>query len=202
MRAITFLVVAVAVICNPSTNGFEIDFTPDDDEPFTIPTMPDPFQIPDEPFLIPDKPLQIPEEPFLMPDIPFLKPPFDIDDLPIFVLPEDPPIIDIPLITLPDENISKVPVTYNIIRHISSDVNSTIDYDHANPYVQENMSRGLCSTTSYCYKGQCWAYCGADLAAGSWCYTTKKQSQSKEYVSCTKNSECNPCWNCAGACGT
>lgn len=87
-----------------------------------------------------------------------------------------------------------------LIREISADVNGTINYDHANPYVEQNMIRGECSTTAHCYKGYCWAYCGAVLNKGSW-YTTKKHLQSKEYIKCTVASDCNPCWNCAGTCG-
>lgn len=57
-----------------------------------------------------------------------------------------------------------------------------------------------CSEKAGCHKGNCWAYCGLNLAGGDWCYTTKAHSQSYQYVSCTDNSECDPCWKCAGSC--
>lgn len=93
------------------------------------------------------------------------------------------------------------PITYDIINIVNDDEDVRVDYNRANPYVVRNMANGVCSTRASCYKGYCWAYCGASMSSGTWCYTTKTFSQSKAYVKCTKNSECNPCWNCAVGCG-
>lgn len=62
-----------------------------------------------------------------------------------------------------------------------------------------NMIAGRCSTKTSCYLGKCWAYCGADLTSGSWCFTTKSSKNGK-YATCTDDSECNTCWNCVGKC--
>ncbi|XP_008180795.1 uncharacterized protein LOC100168737 [Acyrthosiphon pisum] len=48
-----------------------------------------------------------------------------------------------------------------------------------------------------CHKNYCWSYCSL---GNQWCYTTKTYSQSFEYVSCTRDDECNGCWKCAGSC--
>lgn len=78
---------------------------------------------------------------------------------------------------------------------------SSCDYCDQNTYATTNMVKGQCSTTASCYNGQCWAYCSDSLSSGSWCYTTRGKSQNGQYVSCTRDSQCNPCWNCAGSCG-
>lgn len=70
-----------------------------------------------------------------------------------------------------------------------------------NKWATANMKTGHCSTKAGCYNGQCWAYCGPYFSRGPWCYTTKVEPQSKQYVKCTDDSECNPCWACAGDCG-
>lgn len=61
-------------------------------------------------------------------------------------------------------------------------------------------NQGRCSNGGGCHKGSCWAWCGVDLSAGEWCYTTKAHSQSYKYVSCSSDSECDKCWKCAGPC--
>lgn len=73
-----------------------------------------------------------------------------------------------------------------------------------NEYAIQNMVAGRCSTQAGCYKGYCWAWCGASLSAASkdWCWTTKTFSKSKQYVECSQHADCNTCWNCAGECGT
>lgn len=48
-----------------------------------------------------------------------------------------------------------------------------------------------------CHKNKCWAYCSL---GNQWCYTTKSYSQSYQYVSCSKDEDCNGCWKCAGPC--
>lgn len=71
-----------------------------------------------------------------------------------------------------------------------------------NPYVIENLLNGKCSKTTGCYKNYCWSYCGSeDMSSGPWCYTTKMDVNSGNYVPCTTNEECNACWNCGGRCG-
>lgn len=71
-----------------------------------------------------------------------------------------------------------------------------------NTYAVANMVAGRCSTRSTCFKGYCWAYCGTTLVSGdSYCWTTKGASKDGAYVKCVHNFDCNPCWNCAGACG-
>lgn len=65
----------------------------------------------------------------------------------------------------------------------------------------ENHSN--CVTSGGCWKGYCWAHClaiGNLVVANEWCYTTKSYSQSYEYVTCSSDSECDLCWNCAGSC--
>ncbi|OXA40806.1 Allergen Tha p 2 [Folsomia candida] len=48
-----------------------------------------------------------------------------------------------------------------------------------------------------CWKGYCWAYCNFGR---QWCYTTGSYSQSYNYVTCFKPSECRANWKCAGPC--
>ncbi|CAI6343567.1 unnamed protein product [Macrosiphum euphorbiae] len=48
-----------------------------------------------------------------------------------------------------------------------------------------------------CHNNYCFAYCSI---GNQWCYTTKSYSQSFDYVSCTRDDECNGCWKCAGSC--
>ena len=72
----------------------------------------------------------------------------------------------------------------------------------ANWYAETNAKNGLCSVRATCWKGYCWAHCGGNLKGGNWCYTTKGASKDNNYVKCVHNFDCNPCWNCAGACGT
>jgi len=48
-----------------------------------------------------------------------------------------------------------------------------------------------------CHKNSCWSYCSL---GNQWCYTTKSYSQSYDYVSCTRDDECNGCWKCGGPC--
>ncbi|VVC32110.1 Hypothetical protein CINCED_3A016102 [Cinara cedri] len=48
-----------------------------------------------------------------------------------------------------------------------------------------------------CHKNYCWSYCSL---GNQWCYTTKTYSQSYNYVSCTKDEDCNGCWKCGGPC--
>ena len=57
-----------------------------------------------------------------------------------------------------------------------------------------------CSQTAGCQRGYCWAWCGVSLSGGEWCYTTRTYSQSFNYVSCNSDSDCDPCWKCAGSC--
>ena len=57
-----------------------------------------------------------------------------------------------------------------------------------------------CSQKAGCHKGYCWAWCGVSLSGGEWCYTTRTYSQSFNYVSCNSDSDCDPCWKCAGSC--
>lgn len=59
---------------------------------------------------------------------------------------------------------------------------------------------GKCSEIYGCWKGYCWTYCGLSLSRGDWCYTTKTYSQSFDYVECSADSDCDPCWKCAGSC--
>lgn len=82
-------------------------------------------------------------------------------------------------------------------------INHSVDaiLEVINQYVAENIANGMCSATAGCTKGYCWAYCGVSLSSGSWCYTTEVQAQSGDYVTCTDNEVCNPCWNCGGRCG-
>lgn len=52
-----------------------------------------------------------------------------------------------------------------------------------------------------CHKGYCWAYCHAVLGnEREWCYTTRGSSQDYNYVGCSRDSDCDGCWKCAGAC--
>jgi len=54
-----------------------------------------------------------------------------------------------------------------------------------------------------CHQGYCWAQCWGFLGTFSnseWCWTTQSYSQSYQYVTCTKDSECSLSWSCAGAC--
>lgn len=51
-----------------------------------------------------------------------------------------------------------------------------------------------------CYKGYCWAWCSAILHSLEWCWTTKGSTGDRRYVCCTEDSQCDPCWHCAGAC--
>lgn len=55
-------------------------------------------------------------------------------------------------------------------------------------------------TTPGCYNGYCWAYCGSVKNPKDWCYTTRGERYDSSYVKCTKDSECDGCWNCAGSC--
>lgn len=59
-----------------------------------------------------------------------------------------------------------------------------------------------CAEKAGCHKEKkrCWAYCGLDLKKMDWCYTTKGLTLSLDYVPCTRDSECNACWRCAGTC--
>lgn len=57
-----------------------------------------------------------------------------------------------------------------------------------------------CSNGRGCHKGYCWAWCGADLSSGDWCYTTRSHSQSFDYVKCSRDGQCDNCWKCAGSC--
>ncbi|XP_031626819.1 allergen Tha p 2-like [Contarinia nasturtii] len=57
-----------------------------------------------------------------------------------------------------------------------------------------------CAAKAGCHKGYCWTWCGASLTGGEWCYTTRAHSQSFQYVGCSSDSECDPCWKCAGSC--
>lgn len=59
---------------------------------------------------------------------------------------------------------------------------------------------GICSPEAGCHKGRCWAYCGLLFRGGEWCYTTRGNTFSGNYVSCTNDSECDRCWKCGGAC--
>lgn len=59
-----------------------------------------------------------------------------------------------------------------------------------------------CAKKTGCHKGYCWAWCGTSLSGtfGEWCYTTKSFSKSFRHVACKKNTDCDPCWKCAGLC--
>lgn len=55
-------------------------------------------------------------------------------------------------------------------------------------------------TTPGCYNGYCWAYCGSKNRPRDWCYTTKGVRHDKGYITCSKESDCDGCWNCATSC--
>lgn len=56
-------------------------------------------------------------------------------------------------------------------------------------------------TRGGCSKGYCWAYCHAVLGhEREWCYTTRGSSQNYQYVSCSRDEDCDKCWKCAGSC--
>lgn len=59
---------------------------------------------------------------------------------------------------------------------------------------------GSCAKEAGCHNGYCWTYCGLSLSTGDWCYTTKSYSYSRDYVTCTHDSQCDPCWKCGGLC--
>ena len=55
-----------------------------------------------------------------------------------------------------------------------------------------------------CHKGYCWSRCKAlGLGLYEWCYTTRAHTFSYHYIPCSHEgmeSQCSPCWNCAGPC--
>lgn len=61
-------------------------------------------------------------------------------------------------------------------------------------------NQNKCSVSAGCHKGYCWAWCGVSLTDGEWCYTTRKYSQSYDYVPCTHDYDCDECWKCGGPC--
>lgn len=79
-------------------------------------------------------------------------------------------------------------------------VDASCDDCEQNPWATSNMVKGLCSRKASCYQGKCWAYCDEKNVA--WCWTTKLGPKSGNYVQCSRDSQCNPCWSCAGECGT
>ena len=85
--------------------------------------------------------------------------------------------------------------------HQCLDGDGSCDNCDQNQWATANMKSGHCSTTASCFEGKCWAYCGSNLAGGTWCYTSKLGPRSGQYVSCTRDSQCNPCWSCVGGCG-
>lgn len=76
-----------------------------------------------------------------------------------------------------------------------------------------------CKANNYgCAEKLCWANCGPRMRANDWCFTgppkefqgklmftTLKDNHTQKetsftYIVCEKDSDCNPCWGCAGSC--
>lgn len=59
-----------------------------------------------------------------------------------------------------------------------------------------------CTSNEYgCLNGMCWTNCGPRLDKGDWCYTTKNiTAVPRKSTNCFINTDCNPCWSCAGVC--
>lgn len=66
---------------------------------------------------------------------------------------------------------------------------------------------GSCGYKGGCHNGHCWAYC--DVVG--WCYTfdrntdqnrwhPQKADGSTDYLTCDKDSDCDPCWKCNSMC--
>lgn len=51
-----------------------------------------------------------------------------------------------------------------------------------------------------CLKGYCWSACTNPFAIGPWCYTTKGNRYSGEWVTCEDDFDCKYEWSCGGAC--
>lgn len=59
-----------------------------------------------------------------------------------------------------------------------------------------------CSTNNFgCFASRCWSNCGPRLTAADWCFTTNDtNTKNIQYIKCTRNSDCQPCWHCGGVC--
>lgn len=55
-----------------------------------------------------------------------------------------------------------------------------------------------------CLENVCWTNCGPRLYSADWCLTTKTgktdENNNAELASCTKDSECDPCYPCGSVC--
>lgn len=55
-----------------------------------------------------------------------------------------------------------------------------------------------------CKNDKCWSRCVGFAAIFpyiyEWCYTTKGRSQDYNYIKCSSESDCDPCWKCGGPC--
>lgn len=78
----------------------------------------------------------------------------------------------------------------------------------------------MCEKNSFgCAHKLCWATCGPRMKASDWCWTTPPSQNFKgkilltavydnftkterefSFVPCDKQSDCDPCWACAGSC--
>lgn len=77
-------------------------------------------------------------------------------------------------------------------------------YPVSSTITNPNPAKG-CGMKYGCHKGSCWSSCSAVAGvvqtfignhgsdSGEWCYTTKGRSQSHEWVSCSRDDECDPC---------
>lgn len=71
--------------------------------------------------------------------------------------------------------------------------------DHVGGLIGDAI-KGKCANKGGCHKGYCWSKCRATGIGGEWCYNTKGRSQDYKYVKCSRDSECDKCWKCAGSC--